>query len=483
MLSVVIVDDEQAARAALRAMDWESYGYRLIGEAENARNAFAAIERHRPDLVLLDVVMPGMSGLDMVGALRRQYPGMLIVLLSMHREFDYVIEAMRLGAQDYLLKGALGPAEFFGKLDQVCARLRNEQNTPEAVRQTSIRMSQYMDGESDIAPDLRLPAYAVVLRVRWHEQPSALFRQFMESRALKALTTAVYTAALVSGDYFLLLSDVPDPEAMEARFKTMEEDENVPISISIAPLGWHETHETLREKLRAAPSALDGRFYMPDRRLFAEERFDNQLIMEEANALIGMLRARETNGEPLRALLEPIRERCVSGHIAPDSLKNHIVNWQSELERRASRPNPEAKRAILNAVSLEDAFHALETYVRAIRLETAIGGRIEIRRTQQYILEHLQEDFSVETLARRVHFSTNHFSMLFKKHTGIGLREYIVRARMERAAELLSGSNMKVHEVARSVGMPNVNYFKQAFVKHYNITPSAFREGSGCGAT
>lgn len=481
MLNVIIVDDEQAARATLRALCWESYGCRLVGEAENAQAAFEAIERHRPDLALIDVVMPGMSGLDMIAELRERYPGMLIVLLSMHREFDYVIEAMRLGAQDYLLKGVLGSSEFFGKLDQICARFRAEKNAPEIAFQTSIQMNEYLAGKTDAIPNLFLPAFAATLRIRWHEPPSALFQQFMEMRILKALDTLVYTAALSPGEYFLLAHAEPDRDTLEAQLNALEENESAEIYISLALLGWHDSHATLREKVYAAPAVLDGRFYAPDFHLFQDARFDAQMTAEQAHTLLDMLRAQEAKGEPLQPLQKPIQELCISYRISPDSLKNHLINWQSELDRRVSRPNPEVKRAILNAVSLEDAFHTLETYIRAMRLEAAMGGRIEIRRTQQYIQEHLDEDFSMETLARRVHFSTNHFSMLFKKHIGISLREYIVRARMERAAELLSSSNMKVYEVARSVGMPNVNYFKLAFVKHYHITPSAFREGSGCG--
>lgn len=479
MLTVVIVDDEQAARAALRAMDWDSYGYRLVGEAENAKAAFELIEQCRPDLVLADVVMPGMSGLQMVSELRQRYPEMRIVLLSMHREFDYVIEALRQGAQDYLLKGVMGQAEFFEKLDEVCKETRMQRSAPEAAQRASIQLDQYLRGETDAVPEMSLPAYAAALRIQWREPTSTLFQQFIEMRVLRALDARIYTASLSRRAYFLLFRQPPDSDALEAQLRALEEDERAPICISIALLGWHDTFEALREGARTAQSVLDGRFYAPERHVFETERYDAQMTTGQAHQLLDLLRAQEARGEALEPLTQSLRAECLSRHTAPDSLKNHLINWQSELERRASRPNPEVKRTVLGAISLEEALHTLETYMRAVHLETAMGGRIEVRRTLSYIQDHLDEDFSVETLARRVHFSTNHFSMLFKKQMGISLREYIVRVRMERAAELLSSSNLKVYEVARKVGMPNTNYFKQAFVKHYHVTPSAFREGSG----
>lgn len=478
MLTVVIVDDEQAARASLRAMDWESYGYRLVGEAENAKAAFEVIDQYRPDVVLADVVMPGMSGLTMVGELRQRYPQMRLVLLSMHREFDYVVEALRLGAQDYLLKGVLSPAAFFEKLDQICLEYRAQKNAPETLRRAGMQLDQFLRGGADSVEGLALPGYAAALRIQWRESPSALFQQFIEMRVIKAFEGCVYSAPFSRQDYLLLFGDLTEKDGLETQLTALEEKENAPIHLTLALLGRFETFETLRAGVRAAQAVLGGRFYTPERHVFEDVYYDEQMTAEQAHLLLDALRAQEAHGEPLASLLPMLNAACMERRISPDALKNHLINWQSELERRAARPNPEVKRAILSTLSLEDALRTLETYIRALRLENAMGGRIEVRRTMQYIQSHLDEDFSVETLARRVHFSPNHFSMIFKKEMGISLREYIVKTRMERAADLLTTTNMKVYEVARGVGMPNTNYFKQAFVKYYHVTPSAFREGS-----
>jgi DNA-binding NarL/FixJ family response regulator len=108
---VLIVDDHAVVREGLRHVLTAAEGFSVVGEAANATEALGLAETVRPDVVLLDLTMPGMSGLEAAAELRRRASGVRILVLSMHEQDEYVLEAVRGGANGYILKDA-GPAEL-----------------------------------------------------------------------------------------------------------------------------------------------------------------------------------------------------------------------------------------------------------------------------------------------------------------------------------------------------------------------------------
>ncbi len=105
MYGVVLVDDEQLIlRGLLNVIPWEKYGCRVLGTANDGLEGIAAVQKHRPDILITDIRMPNMDGLSMVAALKSEFPGMQIAVLTAFREFDYARSAMHLGVCRYLLK-------------------------------------------------------------------------------------------------------------------------------------------------------------------------------------------------------------------------------------------------------------------------------------------------------------------------------------------------------------------------------------------
>jgi len=110
MIRTVIVDDEVLATVGLKAMiDWQAQGYEIVGEGDNGESGLAVIRQTLPDLVITDLKMPGMDGLEMMKRALAEQPGIRFVVLSGYNEFEGVQQALRLGARDYLLKLSLRP--------------------------------------------------------------------------------------------------------------------------------------------------------------------------------------------------------------------------------------------------------------------------------------------------------------------------------------------------------------------------------------
>src|SRR5262245_13887169 len=108
---ILIADDHCVLRAGIRALLEDVAGLAIVGEAGNGEEALAGVEAHRPDLLLTDIAMPGMNGLDLANRVSRDFPGVKTIILSMHSDMEYAHMALQAGAMGYLIKNC-GTAEL-----------------------------------------------------------------------------------------------------------------------------------------------------------------------------------------------------------------------------------------------------------------------------------------------------------------------------------------------------------------------------------
>ncbi|GAE08262.1 response regulator [Paenibacillus sp. JCM 10914] len=130
MYRVLLVDDESMARTGLReTFDWEKHGYRLVGEASNGSKAMKWIISGEVDILITDIAMPVMNGLELTRRTKELCPWVKVLLLSCHSDFEFVREGIRLGASDYILKPTLDSDALRHVLDQMRQRLEEERET------------------------------------------------------------------------------------------------------------------------------------------------------------------------------------------------------------------------------------------------------------------------------------------------------------------------------------------------------------------
>ncbi|MEF2248106.1 response regulator transcription factor [Paenibacillus sp. IITD108] len=140
MYKILIVDDEIFVRMGLKlSIDWESNGFTVIGEASSGTEALEKIQSNVPDIVITDIKMPGMDGVQLIKALSEKYPAVKCIVLSNYNEFELVKEAMKFGAVDYFLKVTIEPEKLIALLHKICAETDNEKsimNDLSELRQT-----------------------------------------------------------------------------------------------------------------------------------------------------------------------------------------------------------------------------------------------------------------------------------------------------------------------------------------------------------
>lgn len=124
---VLVVDDELPLRQELRLFPWKEHGFELMGEAENGEEALLLCRRIKPEIVITDITMPVMGGLELLRMLKEELPEAKVILLTCHSDFEYAREALRFGAVEYLLKVTLEPEELLNALRNAKAASLREQ--------------------------------------------------------------------------------------------------------------------------------------------------------------------------------------------------------------------------------------------------------------------------------------------------------------------------------------------------------------------
>ena len=144
MWQAVLIDDEEYVRAELAALlPWARYRFNLIGEAENARDAMALIAKNKPDLVITDIRMPEMDGLELIAWIGQYYPRMVTAVISAYNDFHYVREALRLGAVDYLMKAEATLETAGSFLERLGGILDSRRSLQRQYEELSVKMNRY----------------------------------------------------------------------------------------------------------------------------------------------------------------------------------------------------------------------------------------------------------------------------------------------------------------------------------------------------
>jgi two-component system response regulator YesN len=124
MLKILIVDDEILVRIGIKSsIDWDEQGFQYVGDAADGEKAFELIKRTVPDIVLTDILMPNMNGLELIEKIKQCYPLIKIIVLSSHNDYEYVRNAMKLGVEDYILKTSMKPSELLTILKETAKKI------------------------------------------------------------------------------------------------------------------------------------------------------------------------------------------------------------------------------------------------------------------------------------------------------------------------------------------------------------------------
>lgn len=535
-IKVFLVEDEMVIRRGIKnSIDWEKEGYIFCGEASDGELAYPMIIKEKPDILITDIRMPFMDGLELCKLVKKELPNIKILILSGYDEFDYAKEAIRLGVTEYLLK-PISSGKLLEALNGVSESIRREKEDKDLVRKYMEEMRENTEHEKQkffeqmIAGNLSMvdaletgKKYEMNLSAGMYNLLLFRFTLGEENRksgellgeaeyAIEKLTERLeYVFEFqrgVEGWAFLLMAD--NEEQMSERVKELSKDleeimKNYSTIAYFGGIGQPVARlRELEESFREAERALAARFTMELNRIisvedirmaqnvdtlddieitsFGEiektrtmlEKFLNNGAEDEIDEFVDVY-INELPEENLKSVL--MRQYIImDAYIVMMSFCEKIEGIEGEMQAQSE----ELKNSMKTIQTLEE----IKNYIRMllkkiIGVRDTISGRrysdiIEIAK-DQIRKTYMSDEISLNTIAAEVGMSPSYFSSIFSKDMGKTFVEYLTEIRMDRAKELLMCSSMKTSEIGYEVGYKDPHYFSYIFKKTQNCTPKEFR--------
>lgn len=528
MKKLMIVDDERPARELLKMMvNWEEAGFLPPLEARNGKEALALWEREHPDLVITDIQMPVMDGLELIRNLRAKAPEQTVAILSCHESFAYAREALRMGVMEYLVKDALTKETMYDLLRTVktegesgAGMSGTAEEGPPLNRERSrgpLALLQENGGSSpgvEAAMAARSPKgteyFCCAVRP---ECPRRQLPQYVH-RLKEALSSALMKAAGEThgpddiqpgkdGCFLALVfvrSSVSAMEASNRRYAVIQAlraaaealtGDKVTCGISGSRTDPRQLERTARE----AEQALESRVFLGKGKTLYYDAAEGGMATVQTGLLERRISSVQTalsarDGQKLQAELEGLYEKDLAG-IRQYNYLQHVNTLLLGVLTACCAAEGVLCRDIFGEDTVSsEALEALETvpeleswFLTRFKL---LLSMLDCREKQEhsprlvrilaYIDGHYCEDIGLDTVADEFHLNKIYLAKIFKTETGRSVNEYVRMHRVERAKTLLQDENNKISAIVSLVGYHNPQSFFSVFKRYVGVSPGEYRE-------
>lgn len=539
MLRLLIVDDEDLDREGLLAeLDWRQYGISEIKSARTGMEAIRIMENFEPHILMTDIKMPVMSGLQLAEKAKIRFPNIKIVFISGYDKFEYAQEAVKLNAYRYLLK-PIDTDDLICLLVDVVDSIMQERLLleKENLKDNLVYESQdylksrlfldcfynYYDDESEfisrahyLGLNIILGKYILLLTQidNYNEWANTVTVLENEKTCLdiccivREMRKDIYCidsssidrqacAVLISCN-----SHVPDDllfdEACiiaEELIKTVKTMLNISISIGVSSV--YSKLIGIKEGFRECQDALKKKIYVGKGKVHSKPHKSNtvntKLNLENMSTeLCKMLISGDRGGivHTIDSMFNMIANNHVENNSYIPSLCISIIyRLNITIMEMGLEPNDifgDSSMLINKIIDFEtifefrqwmkDIFLSVIEYCEDLKENKEFCIRREFER---YIEKNYQKDITLKELAEKWHYSPNYLGNIIKQKLNKGFSEYLLEYRMEKAAKLLKNDEVKIYEVAHQVGYNNISSFIKQFKQTYGVTPAECREKLG----
>nr|WP_251035562.1 response regulator [Paenibacillus sp. ISL-20] len=512
---ILIVDDEPLVRIGIKsAIDWEAQGVDIVGEAGDGEEALRMITETAPDVVLLDIKMPKMDGIEVLRAVKdRQLPVQAIVLSSFD-DITYVKEALKLGAFDYFHKPDMNERELTAMLKSVreqfgsrgvpaqvgpsAAGNRKEQMLYDALhgRVHDLNETGLKEGNMYVVL-FKIKNYHTVIQ-RYTKETESILPNTVQNVVSEILSTEKEVEYLQLDEQcsvvFISNSELKSLLASLTRVNKMVQmissalKRFVNIDIVLGISDWFADFDGIKKGYEQAGTALAHQFYHPDTSIFYYQHLKqkSESVYKQADAYLSQMKSalKEEANDRFMELLSQwekflAQEECMEEKDVRKVYEGllFMIGESRGTPGGTVQEDVTAFEEIHNFQQLSAAYRARfeERFKNRNHLEMKGYSQLT-RNIMEYTEEHYPESLSLKLFGDLFHVSPNYVSRLFKQEVGQGLFDYINELRIEKAKILLKDYRYKIYDVAEMVGFNNQAHFAIVFQKYTGFSPKQYRK-------
>ncbi|REE68118.1 two-component system response regulator YesN [Paenibacillus taihuensis] len=527
MFKVIIVEDEMLVRIGLKnSIDWAKLGMEVIADLSNGQAAWDFYNAAKPDLILTDIRMPNMDGMQLISLIRENDAKTKIVILTAYEEFDLVKKAIRFGVTDYILKFKMSIDEMESVLRKVQTELQSEnsrasaeQQDPPALDRTSLKETamkdylsygRYSDAEfAEITKKLnfRLQPERLLLCVMSIDNFERMERKFHDNHGnLIRFSILNIVSELLAGydrgeviyekdaKYILVFSfhDIVSEQRIYLQLQDILShisnviktylNASVTFGISTIQTGY----SLLRQLYQEGVGALEQSFILSSERFI---RWDT-VRLSTLRSIVGaklekMLRESKPFNERHAKEIEAGTQALIRlDRISRLDVQIMMIRWIHWPTVNLNPPSDDISAMALDyagqihdSATLDETIEIFQRYLRDILNYNEKKKYLskEIAEAIQFIREHYDEEVSLQQIAEQVHLNPSYLSRLFKKELQMSYVEYLNFYRIDMAKNLLLNTRLKSYEIAQKTGYWDDSYFSRTFKKMTGMRPHEFR--------
>lgn len=530
MYKVLIVEDEMLVRMGIKASaDWGRFNMQIVADAANGLLAWEAYEKERPDVILTDIRMPVMDGLELISRIREKDQKTHIIILSCLEEFSLVQKAMKLGVADYILKLTTTREELEAILEKIQKKLDEDKRHGllEAAKTSQLSgknpqkaLSEFFtcapDAEASFANALsksgvRIPSGKSALcvleidhfesaKMKFDDEHGELIKFSVMNIVNEILDSHNAGISLSVGQNRIILIFSPGnrdnkgdaavygkllEDVLDQIRRTLDTYLELSVTITAGPL--QDGFGNIRKIYDQCAQALEYKFFIGTGQTFSSGQAVNEPLHGKVFNLLSEFAAKEN--ELPASFREEILQLASSGELSKDKLLGSLIIWSARILESCHTADPnllyadviECGNMLRACETLEEALGVFEKHLKDLGCLGIDSGnyRKEIVQAIKYIHKHYDKKITVEEIAEAVNYSPNYLCSIFRKETNISLTEYINSIRIKEAKKLLLNSNLKNYEIAEKVGFADDNYFARTFKQVTGVRPNDFKKVNG----
>lgn len=523
MLKVFLVEDESIMREGLRDnIPWETYGYQFAGEASDGEMALPLIRKVRPDVLITDIKMPFMDGLELSQIVTKEFPNTKIIIISGYDDFEYARKAIDIGVEQYLLKPVTKQSltkvletisEKIEAQKEQTADLRKFQEEYREFEQLSIRhffekvfdrklsLQEIYDESEKLSIDLKAQAFNIAF-VYFQDDEDELYTYFLRFKEYIVFRWNINIYCI------LILGDSDNIDALSERCKSNAERIciNKIEQSNVEDTKWYITVGESVERLSLLPDCyattndiFSYRFLAPSQHIITKEVVSH--IHPSGNHDYEEPDLKQIDPEIIKGFLSQGSKEEINafatGYLASleDALKSKLFRNYLLLNVRFSTLSyvetiggkkeefiSSLDESILMDMSADDEKikkYIIQLFTSAIELREQLSTnqfKGMIKKAVSYIDENYKdEELSLNDVASICNVSPNYFSAIFSTQMNMTFVEYVTKKRMELAKKLLKTTSKHTGEIANEVGYKDQHYFSVVFKKTQGMSPREYR--------
>ncbi|SHM98955.1 response regulator transcription factor [Gracilibacillus kekensis] len=508
MYKVYLVDDDVYVRKGIKTLiDWETYGFSICGEADNGEDALADIKQLQPELILTDIRMPVLDGLDLIKCTKESLTySPYFIVISGYTDFKYAQRALRYGVKDFILK-PVDQEEIHQTLDRVANAIQKDSESRHIQDKIEVmtEVKKILFDESCNKnknyhhPFFSGETYTFVkaefnsMDIDYQSCFTAIEKELLTLKGQEHYVwfeDNVNCFGLVINNHFLKANNLTFRQFLTQQYNIYTTQLNLDINLYSG--NTVDGIESISMSYKAAKKCVQFKY------LFNKQIITNEMIEDKDVYFIDLDQSyyddmlefiEENNQKKIEEQLVKMIETCQEMNFAKDAFRTVINRLNHKILKSIKEVdgNEQEISTLKEMLEWEEFSLTLDQltdlWLQFIKEATMLLANLNqnnmkgtIYQIKKYIHSHFDQPITLKSIANKFYMNPVYMGQLFKKTYGIYFKDYILSVRMDEAKKLLRKTDLKVYEVAEKVGFTNPDYFVTQFEKNVGTTPSQYRK-------